>query len=405
MQWGIDVERTMLLIGFALIAVVGSILLRLYRQPPPRRPLSSCLEMESTEMLKLASEVSRMLVERQARLRSEPCVVVAAADKLQVLADTLAPESGTAPSEVIQRCCSEVLPYISAHDHPRFLAYVPGSTVWPGVLADYLTAGYNVHQGTWIGSSGPSVVELCVLRWISEWIGMPPTASGAFTSGGCAANINGLLAAREAAGHPEHGVVYLSEFAHLALTRGAHIIGVRRADVRLVPTDAHGQMDPQALAEMIGADRANGRSAIAVCATAGTTGAGLVDPLNAIADVCAKQGVWLHVDAAFGGFAVLCDEGRQLLQGLERADSVAVDAHKMLFQPYEAGCIVVRDVRNLVAAFSESPDYLHDTQSINELNGKPAPNARESDHCPDALPIRPLTWAMDCMTSRTRPSQ
>lgn len=349
--------------------IVCTVLLARYRRRQ-RPPLTSCLELGSAEMLRLASQVSRVLVERQASQRSDPCVNIATADQAQTLMNTPAPELGTRPSEVIKSCCHSVLSHMYNTDHPRFLAYVPGSTVWPAVLADFLTAGYNVHQASWNGSSGPSAVELCVLRWISEWLGLPSTASGAFTSGGCAANLNGLLAAREAAGHPEHGTVYLSDSAHLALTRGAHIMGVRRTNIRKVPMDADGRIDPQALKKMISADRADGRTPMAVCATAGATGTGLVDPLSAIAEVCAEQEVWFHIDAAFGGFAVLCAEGRQLLKGIEHADSVAIDAHKMLFQPYEAGCLLVRDVGRLVAAFSDtaSDTYIRDERVVGNVN-------------------------------------
>jgi glutamate/tyrosine decarboxylase-like PLP-dependent enzyme len=247
-------------------------------------------------------------------------------------------------------------------DHPRFFAFVPGSTTWPGVLADFLCAGHNTFQGTWLGASGPSQLELVVLDWFRDWIGYPETASGLFTSGGSAASLDAFVAAREAAGAPARSTVYMSDQSHSALSRAATIVGVRSEHVRKVKSDALFRIDMEALARAVAEDRSAGLDPITVCGNAGATNTGAVDPLHALADFCAAERIWLHVDGAYGGFSVLTDKGKSLLRGIERADSIALDAHKWLFQPFEAGCLMVKDVARLEAAFAVQPEYLQDTQ-------------------------------------------
>jgi aromatic-L-amino-acid decarboxylase len=272
------------------------------------------------------------------------------------------PEEGRPPEEVIERAAREILPIAGRVDHPRFFAFVPSSPTWPGVLADYMAAGYNTFQGTWLGASGPSQLEVVVIDWFRDWLGYPDTAGGLFTSGGSAASLDAFVAAREAAGAPERATVYMSDQSHTALSRAATIVGVRPAHVRKVPSDRFFRMDMDRLRRMVAEDRAAGFAPIAVCGNAGTTNTGAVDPMEEMADFCEAEGIWMHVDAAYGGFAILCEEGQRLFRGLNRADSIAMDAHKWLFQPFEAGCLMVKDVRKLEEAFTVHPEYLQDAQ-------------------------------------------
>jgi glutamate/tyrosine decarboxylase-like PLP-dependent enzyme len=272
------------------------------------------------------------------------------------------PEEGRPAAEVIERAASTILPVAGRVDHPRFFAFVPSSPTWPGVLADFMAAGHNVFQGTWLGASGPSQLEVVVLDWFRDWIGYPETAGGLFTSGGSAASLDAFVAAREAAGAPERATVYMSDQSHTALSRAATIVGVRPERVRKVASDDRFRIDLAELARRVAEDRAAGFTPIAVCGNAGATNTGAVDPLRELADFCEAEGIWFHVDAAYGGFAILTEKGRALLEGMERADSIAMDAHKWLFQPFEAGCLMVKDVRRLEEAFSVRPEYLQDTE-------------------------------------------
>jgi len=272
------------------------------------------------------------------------------------------PERGRPAVDVMERALRDVLPVAARVDHPRFFAFVPSAPTWPGVVADFLTAGFNTFQGTWLGSGGPSQLELVVTDWFREWVGYPAdTAGGLFTSGGSAASLDALVAAREHAGAPERPAVFMSDQSHSALERAARIVGVRPEGIRKVASDASFRIRMDELDREVAAARAQDFRPIAVCANAGATNTGAVDPLDELADFCEREGTWLHVDGAYGGFAVLTQRGRALFAGLERADSIVLDAHKWLFQPFEAGCLLVKDVRTLDAAFSVHPEYLQDT--------------------------------------------
>src|SRR5215831_5979582 len=213
-------------------------------------------------------------------------------------------------------------------------------------------------------SPAATQIELEVIDWFRSWLGMPAGTAGVLVSGGSAANLTALLVAREAAGGPsEDSVMYVSDQGHSSLARTARAMGLRPHQVRVLPTDDHWRLQPQTLAAAARTDRRAGRIPFAVCAGAGSTSTGAVDPLAGLADVCAAEEVWLHVDAAYGGFAALTPKGRALLAGIERADSVTVDPHKWLFQPFECGGVLVRDGARLARTFAIHPDYLDSTET------------------------------------------
>ena len=320
------------------------------------------LEFSPERMLELARLAAEVVVGRLEGLPEEPAWRGGSRSELEAIMREDPPEEGRPPEEVIERAAREILPAAARVDHPKFFAFVPSSATWPGVLADFMAAGYNTFQGTWLGASGPSQLEVVVLDWFRDWLGYPETAGGLFTSGGSAASLDAFVAAREAAGAPDRPTVYMSDQSHTALSRAATIVGVRPERVRKVGSDEYFRMDMDELARMVAEDRAVGLMPIAVCGNAGTTNTGAVDPLDQMADFCEREGIWMHVDAAYGGFAILTKNGRELFAGLDRADSIAMDAHKWLFQPFEAGCLMVKNVRKLEEAFSVHPEYLQDAQ-------------------------------------------
>jgi glutamate/tyrosine decarboxylase-like PLP-dependent enzyme len=270
------------------------------------------------------------------------------------------PEGGRAPDEVLEQAVADILPLSLRLDHPRSFGFVPSSPTWPGVIADFLAAGYNLNACNWLVASGASQLECVVIDWFRQWLGYPDTAGGLLTSGGSAASLDALVAAREAAGNPENASVYMSDQSHSAQRRAVKIVGIRPENSRLVPSDDSFRIDMAELASMVKEDRAAGVKPIAVCANAGATATGAVDPLEELADFCASEGMWLHVDAAYGGFAVVTEQGRRILRGIERADSIVLDAHKWFFQPYEVGCLMVRDISTLEKPFTIRPDFLQD---------------------------------------------
>lgn len=327
---------------------------------------SSPLHLSPEAMRELGYRAVDALVARWSGLSEQPAWIGADRRDTQAWFAEAAPRSGRPPAEVLQEALDSALERAGRVDHPRFFAFVPSAPTWPGVIADFLASGYNVFQGTWLESAGPSQVELIVLDWFREWIGYPEGASGLLTSGGSAATLTALAAARlsrEAEGRPrDKQVIYLSDQSHYSVARAARVVGIPRDHIRTLPTTANFRMDVEALGRALARDTREGFTPVAVVATAGTTNTGAVDPLGEIADICRDAGVWLHVDAAYGGFAFQSDRCTALFDGLDRADSITLDPHKWLFQPYEIGCLMAREPQNLVQAFRVIPEYLQDVE-------------------------------------------
>lgn len=319
------------------------------------------LQMAPDTMLDLANRTAELIVERFRKLPEEHAWDGEFKKELedQLMEDP--PEHGSPALDVLERAAKEVLSLGVRNDHPRSFAFIPSTSTWPGVLADFLVSAYQVNQCTWLTSSGASQMELVVIDWIRRWMGYPVNAGGLMTSGGSAASLEALVAARESAGAPENGAVYMSDQSHSALIRAARIMGIRPDRVRLIETDTQFRLDMEALVRTIAQDRAAGCCPVAVCANAGASSTGAIDPLEPLADFCEAEGIWLHVDAAYGGFTVITERGKELLSGIERADSIGLDAHKLLFQPYEAGCLLVKDLSTLERAFAVRHDILQDT--------------------------------------------
>ena len=319
------------------------------------------LRMSPEQMLDLANQTAELIVRRIENLPNEGAWVGEFRRDLEDQLMNPPPEESRSALKVIEEAAHEILPTALRLDHPRCFGFIPSQPTWPGILADFMVAGFNINQSSWLTSSGPSQLELVVIDWFRNWIGYPESAGGVLTSGGSAANLDGLVAARGAAGNPERGTLYMSEQSHSAIIKAARIMGLREECIRMIPTDEHFRMDMDALDEAVVKDRDAGLSPIAICANAGTSSCGAIDPLEAMADYCESQDIWLHVDAAHGGFAIVTEEGANVLRGIERADSIVLDAHKWFFQPYEVGGLMVKDLRTIECAFAGKCDILQDT--------------------------------------------
>ena len=324
---------------------------------PPRSPFIE----DPEEMRRSGYKVVDAIVDRWTSLDRGPAWQGA---RYEVTAPAL---DGPPPSEpqdldrLLETTLRDILPLAGRIDHPRFLAFVPSSPTWASVLASFLTTGFNIFQGTWLESSGPSQIEVTVTDWLRQWMGYPASGGGLFTSGGSAANLIALVAARESAGNPADGSVYVSEQVHSSVVRAARIAGVSPDRIRSVPVDGSFRIDGDELHRRIRADRSRGLRPFCIIGTAGSTNTGAVDPLDRLADIAAEEDVWLHVDGAYGGFAILDPDTAPLFDGIARSDSVTLDPHKWLFQPYETGCLLTRDVTRLEQAFRVLPEYLQDT--------------------------------------------
>ena len=241
---------------------------------------------------------------------------------------------------------------------PRFMAYIPGGALFHSAIGDFLAAVSNKYSGFASASPGAVRLENACTAWLAEVIGYPADSAGTLTSGGSIANLTAIVAARDARDPDGGGAIYRTGFAHYCIDKALHIAGRGRAPRRLIATDEKHRMSANELDEAMTRDAAEGILPWLVVASAGTVDTGAIDPLDEIADVCARHGAWFHVDGAYGGLFSLCDEGRALLRGIDRADSVALDPHKTLFLPYGTGAVVVRDGKLLQDAFSASGEYI-----------------------------------------------
>jgi aromatic-L-amino-acid/L-tryptophan decarboxylase len=323
------------------------------------------LGVDPETMRRLGYQTIDLLVDRMAGLRDLPVLRHGTPAEMAERLDGPPPEGAQPFEALLEQLATDVLPFMSSMDHPGYFAYVPGSGTWPGVLGDLIASACNIEPSYWSQAPGPNQVELTVLGWFKQWIGYPPEAAGVLVSGGSAANLAALACAREAllGVMSDQVVAYVSDQAHSSIARAARVLGFRPNQVRVLPVDDGHRMRPGALAAAMSADLRGGRRPLFVAASAGSTSTGAVDPLPELAAICRDRGVWFHVDAAYGGFAALTERGRRWLAGMELADSVTLDPHKWLYQPFECGCLLVRSGGRLRQAFRIQPDYLEDLQA------------------------------------------
>jgi aromatic-L-amino-acid decarboxylase len=326
------------------------------------------LELDLETMRAMAASVTDLVTAHLHSLRDQPARVTLSRSDAKRLVGSIAPtapEQGIGFDAALGELADRVLPYHAREPHPRFLGYVPSIPTFPSVLGDWLATGYNFFAGVWPIASGPNEIELIVLDWFRQWLGLPNGSGGLLTSGGSTATLMAFVAARHARLGDDASLlprltIYTSTQAHSAAVRAAWIAGISRANVRILPTDDEWRLGAATIRHAVAADRTAGLVPFLVVATAGTTNTGAVDDLPAIADLCESESLWLHVDAAYGAFAALTPRGRELLRGIERADSIVMDPHKWLFVPFECGCLLARDPSKLKAAFHVMPEYLKD---------------------------------------------
>jgi glutamate/tyrosine decarboxylase-like PLP-dependent enzyme len=274
-----------------------------------------------------------------------------------------APEEPGDADEALRLLADVALAHMQHGGHPRYFARVPGPAAYAGVLGEWLGTGFNAIAASWKGGSGPATVELVVLDWLRELLGMPAGTEGVLASGGSLANTSALATARACDGP---GVAYMSDQAHSSIGRGLAALGFPAGDVRVLAAGEDLRLTAARVAEELAADRTAGRRPGFVVASAGTTNTGAVDDLPGLADLCAAEGMWLHVDGAYGAPAALCPAGAAVLRGMDRADSLVVDPHKWLFQPYDVGCLLVRRPGALDRAFHMTPEYLLDVRGVTD---------------------------------------
>ena len=273
-----------------------------------------------------------------------------------------------------------ILPGITHWNHPGFFAYFAISGAAPGVLAEFLSAALNVQAMLWRTSPAATELEEVTLGWLRQLLGLPDAFEGVIYDTASISSLHALAAARHRAvadvrtrglaGRPDIGPlrVYASEQAHSSIDKAIMTLGLGHDALARIPADAEFRMRPEALRETIAADRARGVTPLAVVATVGTTSTTSVDPVGTIARICADEGLWLHVDAAYAGVAALVPETRDVLAGCEQADSLVVNPHKWLFTPFDLSAFYCRRMDTLRDAFSLTPDYLQTQEAVEVRN-------------------------------------
>ncbi len=252
----------------------------------------------------------------------------------------------------------------------RHLGYIPGGGIYPSALADFMAAVSNRYAGVFFSSPGAVRIENTCIRWMCDLIGYPEMSGGNLSSGGSIANLTGLVAARDHSGITSkdfsRAVLYTTQQVHHCVIKAIKFSGLRDATVRTIDMDRRYRMKPELLNKQIKQDKEQGRLPLIIFASAGTTDLGAVDPLEEIAEIARAQNIWLHVDAAYGGFFLLTEKGKNKMKGIEKADSVTIDPHKGLFLPYGSGALLVRDVQTLYDSQHMTANYLQDTLSATE---------------------------------------
>lgn len=327
----------------------------------PYDQIGHALEPSAEEMKAMLAAASERIIAHVSSLAAQPASYDL--DSGRAVAASLreeAPEAG-APFHQLLDTVFDAVPTSFNTAGPGYLAYIPGGGLFPSAIADLVANAVNRYVGVWIAAPGLVQLELNVIRWFCEMVGYGPGSGGILTSGGSLSNLTAIVAARrERFGDEDlrQGVIYTSDQTHHSVRKSAVLAGFPERAVREVPTNDRQEIDVEALRTAIVEDRAAGLRPFLVVGSAGTTNTGAVDDLTALADTSDAEGLWFHVDGAYGGFFAMTERGQAAMAGLERADSVTLDPHKGLFLPYGTGCLLVREEQALRRAHATFADYM-----------------------------------------------
>lgn len=297
----------------------------------------------------------------------------------RILGQGLVPQQGEDVNKLIETTTELLLNHSLFNGHPKFLGYITSSPAPIGMLAELLASAVNPNVGAWLLSPVATEIELQTVGWISEMIGYNSNCGGVLVSGGNMANFVGFLTGlHEKAGllireegmqpAPQRGLcIYASAETHTWIQKAAAFFGIGTNSICWIPTDDNMQMDISLLRQQIEKDKAENLKPIMVIGTAGSVSTGVVDRLDTLANFCQENSLWFHVDGAYGAFAAMLDEQKEVFKGMSNADSIALDPHKWLYAPLEAGCALVRDRKKLAKTFSFHPEYY----KFAEVKGEP----------------------------------
>lgn len=330
------------------------------------------LELSESEMLEFGHRIVDEIVSHHANQHTKEPVAIATRTEMETKFSEVAPEHPTSAKKVLDFVMTEVVPEANLLSHPKFFSFVPGPSNYVSAMADAIATGFNIFSGGWSAAPSAAELEIVTIGWLLKMFNLPvKKGGGIFTSGGSMANLTALVTAHNIKCSEDFSkaVIYLSDQAHSSNIKAIRVMGFRKEQIRIIPTDMEFKFAINKLKNAINKDRLEGYEPFCLIASAGTTNTGTVDQLEELADICKKEGLWYHIDGAYGGAAILSDKGKKLLKGIERADSLTVDPHKWFFQPYEMGCLLVRNHKWLSGTFTEKPEYLRDVEgNASEIN-------------------------------------
>jgi glutamate/tyrosine decarboxylase-like PLP-dependent enzyme len=333
------------------------------------RPAETSLDISAAEMSELSSQVTELVTEYFSEVATNRVFPETAAGKTIGQLGASLPQEGE-PLDRLLNDCRVILENSRHNGHPRFFGYVASPSTPPGAFADLIASALNANVTSWRSGPAATEIERTVVGWLSSMIGYGEDAHGLLTSGGSMANLTALLIAHRAKAETNVAAtglwnlaapmtIYASDQIHMSIPKAADILGLGRAQVRLIPTDDRFRMNITLLRQTIADDLEAGMKPFCVVGSAGTVNTGAVDPLDEIAEVAKEFGLWFHIDGAYGALAALDETKRPLFRGLERADSISLDPHKWLYVPIDSGCLLFRNEARARAAFSfEGADYI-----------------------------------------------
>ncbi len=320
-------------------------------------------ELPHDAMKALGYRIVDMIVAHFETLDQKRPITHATREEMDWLLQEPIPEIGTPVMEVLDHVERNIFENSAHLDHPRFYSFVPSPNNIVSTFADALATGFNLFSGAWVSSPGAAELEMLTTNWLLQLFGLPVVEGGGlFVSGGSMANLTAMVAARQNILGEDfsNGVAYWSDQTHSSVERAARVIGLRKDQIRIIATDSDFRLQFDVLKAAVEQDVADGKRPFLIVANGGTTNTGAVDPLYPLSTLCRHHNIWMHIDAAYGGAAILCSAGKAALSGIELADSITIDPHKWFHQPYEIGCLLVRDHKRLSGTFRTQPVYLRD---------------------------------------------
>jgi aromatic-L-amino-acid/L-tryptophan decarboxylase len=328
------------------------------------------LSLTHDEMMEIGHSVISIIAKHLSSLSEQPVCRTDSGFNLKNVGFSSVPVEPSKASAVISEVAEALTNKVVPHNHPRFFAFVPSPSNFISVLADALSSGFNVHNGGSLLGSWSTEIELVVLDWLRQIFQFPKSAGGIFVSGGSVANLTALTVARniKLANKTENATVYMSDQTHFSVKKALHQIGVKDINIRIVKSEDDQRISITDLRKNIEIDKKKGKLPFCIIGNGGTTNCGSIDPLRAIYDICVAENAWFHIDGAYGAAAILDKKKRADLGGLELADSLTIDPHKWMFQPYEIGCLLIRDRDNLRETFRYGAPYISDLTRGAEFN-------------------------------------